>query len=82
HVACYGTMVCVSWMLGRKYFRIQYPYKSIGIYVLIALGVYVGAAYTANMESVTRLLINTGLLVVFSIIVVLKEYRNIKNLSG
>ena len=82
HVACYGTMVCVSWILGRRYFRIQYPYKSIGIYVLIALGVYVGAAYTANMESVTRLLINTGLLVVFSIIVVLKEYRNIKNLSG
>ncbi len=81
HVACYGSMVLVSWLLGRKYYRIQYPMGRIGLYVFIALIIFVLAYYAGNMPRGLNLLFNTALLAGFSIIVVLKERRDIRKLN-
>ena len=81
HVACYGSMVMVSWMLGRKYFRIPYPMKRIGTYAAIALIIYAATFLTGKMELLNKLILNTGLLTGFIIIVVLKEKKNLISLS-
>jgi len=77
HVACYGSMVLVSWLLGRKYFRINYPMKQIGFYAILTGIIYVMAVYTERTEMGIRLLLNSILFAGFSIIVVLKEKKNI-----
>ncbi|MFC2111852.1 polysaccharide biosynthesis C-terminal domain-containing protein [Bacteroidota bacterium] len=82
HVACYGSMVVISWMLGRKYYKISYPLKSIGLYALLALVIYYAARSIEIQHIVPRLIINTILLAGFSIIVVLKESKNIRKLSS
>lgn len=76
HVACYGSMVLISWMLGRKHYKIQYPLKQIGFYVILTAIIFIIASYTGNMELFARLIINTGLLTGFTIIVVFKERKN------
>ncbi len=82
HVACYGSMVVVSWQMGRKHFRIPYPLKTIGLYVMLTMIIFVCACFTGKMIMAARLIINTAMLAGFSIIVVFKERKNIINLNG
>jgi len=78
HVACYGTMVLMSWYLGRRYFRIIYPLKRIGLYVITALLIFIAANYTSKTELAAGLLINTGLILGFIILVVIMERKNFR----
>ena len=77
HVTCYGSMVLVSWLLGRKYYRINYPVKQIGFYVLLAGIIFMTTFYTARTETGMRLIINGILMAGFSIIVVFNENKKI-----
>jgi O-antigen/teichoic acid export membrane protein len=40
HLACYGGMAAVSWLLGRFYYPVPYPLAKIGLYLLLGLGLY------------------------------------------
>lgn len=80
HVACYGSMVILSWWLGRKYYPINYPLKSIGLYMVLAGSIYFASMLTKELIMVTEILINTGLLVGFIIIVIFFEKSKIINL--
>jgi O-antigen/teichoic acid export membrane protein len=81
HVACYLTMVMVSYFLGRRYYDIPYPLKSIGLYVMLALIIFMVASLAGNMGITGRLIINTGLLAGFSIIVILREKDKIRKIN-
>ena len=78
HVACYGSMVMISYFLGMKYYRIHYPLKSIALYGLLALLVFGIASVTAKIDIHARLLINTVLFAGFSIIVLIREKDEIQ----
>ncbi|MCK4751660.1 MAG: polysaccharide biosynthesis protein, partial [Bacteroidales bacterium] len=82
HVGCYGTMVLVSWLLGRKFFRIHYPLQRIGLYVLLATIIFVAASFEGNLTIAARLIINSVMLAGFIIIVISKERKNIGNLNN
>jgi O-antigen/teichoic acid export membrane protein len=81
HVACYGSMVILSWWIGRKYYPIRYPLKSIGLYASLAGLIFVVAKMTSDINMVNGILINTGMLAGFIIIVVFFEKNNILNLG-
>jgi O-antigen/teichoic acid export membrane protein len=81
HVACYGSMVMVSWWLGRKYYRINYPMKSIGLYMALAAIIYFVATAAKEFNMVNEYLLNTGLLTGFIIIVILFEKNKITGLD-
>jgi len=80
HVACYGSMVVISWRLGRKYYPIKYPLKSIGLYMALAGIIYFVAKLAKEVNIVSEVLINTGLLAGFIIIVIFFEKNNISRL--
>jgi O-antigen/teichoic acid export membrane protein len=81
HVACYTSMVLVSYFLGRKHYDIPYPLKSIGLYVILALVIFVVASIEGKIGISVRLIINTGLLAGFSIIVILREKDKIRKIN-
>jgi O-antigen/teichoic acid export membrane protein len=81
HVACYGSMVIVSWLLGRKYYRIPYDLKRIGLYVMVAIVVFVVARFAGKMNTAAELMVNTALFAGFSIIVILLERKNVANFN-
>lgn len=65
--AGYGTAMLLSYFVGQRYYPINYPLKSIGVYVFIAVLFFAvmqfGAAYVPQLW--LRLLINTGCIVLF-----------------
>ena len=80
HFASFFTMMIISYFLGRKYYRIQYPLKDIFIYVLIVLVIYFGSLYS-GFEGFIKYLVNTGLIFGFILIVVFKEKLHLKLLK-
>lgn len=80
HVACYGSMVVFSWWLGRKYYPIRYPLKSIGLYIALAGIIFLAARLTSELNTISGILINTGMLAGFIIIVFFFERNNISRL--
>jgi O-antigen/teichoic acid export membrane protein len=81
HVACYGSMVVFSWWLGKKYYPIRYPLKSIGLYIALAGIIYFVAMLAKELSMVSEILINTGLLTGFIIIVIFFEKNKIYQLK-
>lgn len=81
HVACYSTMVLVSWILGRKYYRIPYPLKRIGMYLILGILIFITAQITGKADLLTRMILNTAILAGFIIIVVFKERKSIQDLN-
>lgn len=65
--AGYGTAMILSYFVGQKYYPINYPLKSIGVYVAITLLFFVvmhlAEVYVPNMA--LRLAINTVCIVLF-----------------
>lgn len=65
--AGYGTAMLLSYVVGQRYYPIDYPLKSIAVYVLIALLFFgimqLTAAYVPQLW--LRLLINSGCIVLF-----------------
>lgn len=65
--AGYGTAMILSYFVGQKYYPINYPLKSIGVYVAITLLFFVvmhlAEVYVPNMA--LRLAINTACIVLF-----------------
>jgi O-antigen/teichoic acid export membrane protein len=80
HVACYGSMVVFSWWLGRKYYPIRYPLKSIGSYLALAGIIYFIAKQVKELSMISQILINTGLFTGFIIIVIFFEKNKIYKL--
>ena len=81
HVACYGSMVVFSWWLGKKHYPIRYPLKSIGLYIALAGIIYFVAKLAKELSMVSEILINTGLLTGFIIIVIFFEKNKIYQLK-
>ncbi len=77
HVLCYGSMVLISWLLGRKYYPVPYPVLRILAYMALALGLYALAKLTVTENTLTELLKNTGIMSVFIIIVFWKERKSL-----
>jgi O-antigen/teichoic acid export membrane protein len=76
HVACYGSMVLISWFLGRKFYPVPYQVLRILAYILVALILYGLAAVSKTEGTLIEILKNTVLLAVFIIIVFLFERKS------
>jgi O-antigen/teichoic acid export membrane protein len=72
HFASYFIMMVMTFFLGRKHYRIDYPLKQIFIYVALALGIYFTAKYLP-FEGLLKYGFNTAFFVVFLAYVEMKE---------
>lgn len=68
-LACYGFMAMGSYWTGRKYYPIPYPMGRMAVYIGLALGLYGLSALFTPLALGFRLLINTALLGVFTLVI-------------
>jgi O-antigen/teichoic acid export membrane protein len=80
HFCCYLSMVCVSYFLGRKYYKIPYKIKRIAVYAFIPVVIYIIAQWIDINEMGLKLLMNTGLLLVYMFIIIALERKNINEM--
>jgi O-antigen/teichoic acid export membrane protein len=72
HFASYFTMMILTYFLGRKHYRIDYPLKDIFVYVVLALVLYFVSVYHP-FEGIYKYTINTCLFLIFTGYVEIKE---------
>lgn len=80
HFCCYLSMVCISYFLGRKYYKIPYKIKRIAVYAVIPVVIYIIAQWIDINEMDLKLLMKTGLLLVYMFIIIALERKNIKEM--
>ena len=74
------VMTVYSYVLGQKYFPVKYDLKSIGVYFLIAMTLYLIASYFVLENEILRLSFNTILLLIFFMFILVKEKADLKRL--
>jgi O-antigen/teichoic acid export membrane protein len=65
HIACYSVMVILSFITGRKYYRIKYDVKGFLIYNLIAIVIVLFSLYVEWNNIVLKLIFNAILILGF-----------------
>ncbi len=73
-LACYFSMVILSYYIGRKHFPVPYPVKRIGFYLLTSLLLYWISEWLVGAESLPlKLSINTLIILGFILVIYVLE---------
>lgn len=70
---CYSSMMLVSFLLGRHFYRIPYDLKSIGLYFFVTLLLYFGANSLNLPNAVIKYGVHTLLFIAFIVFVERRE---------
>jgi len=73
HIACYFSMVMVSYLVGQKYYPIKYETKRIALYIVIAIGLLIISKLLAGENKIVNVTIDTMLLLVFFAVVEIRD---------
>ncbi|MDX9771802.1 MAG: oligosaccharide flippase family protein [Bacteroidales bacterium] len=73
HVACYLSMVAVSYFVGMKFYPIKYETKKITLYIIIAIALIIMSGLLTGENKIINIAIDTLLLLVFFAIVEIRD---------
>lgn len=65
HVASYGAMIVMSFILAEKRYKVNYNMKSLLVYFVLAIGMVVFGRFFKYPDLLTELIINTIFLLAF-----------------
>ncbi|NQT77868.1 MAG: polysaccharide biosynthesis C-terminal domain-containing protein [Bacteroidetes bacterium] len=75
HLACYFSMVIISFFLGRKYYRVNYDLRNILLYFILALFIYFISVRFPIPEGLMQYVMHIFYLMVFLLFAVFLEKR-------
>jgi O-antigen/teichoic acid export membrane protein len=73
HIACYLTMVMVSYAVGQKYYPIKYETGRIIMYITLAIGLVVASRQLSTGHRILNIAVDTMLLMVFFAVAEIKD---------
>ena len=74
---CYGSMMLLSFLLGKKYYPIPYDIKRILTYIGLAVLLYFVSIELAIESKALRLSVNTGIILSYIGVLFLRERKNL-----
>ncbi|MBC7695839.1 MAG: polysaccharide biosynthesis protein [Burkholderiales bacterium] len=81
-LASYGFMMIASYILGQKYYPVNYNLRSIFVFIVLALGLYfISLLYSEMENAVVKLVLNNILFALFVFIFYKLEFDNLKKLK-
>ena len=80
--AAYAISMLLSYFIGQRYYKVDYPLKDIAFYVVFALVVFLAMRWgRQNLSLWLSLAVNTLLVVAFLAVLVKRDFP-LKNLPG
>lgn len=73
-VAGYGMAMIASYVVGQKYYPLDYPLKDISLYVVLAFALYGIMVFTDDWSPVASIAFNTVLIAVFVAVIVRRDF--------
>jgi O-antigen/teichoic acid export membrane protein len=75
---CYFSIMFISYLLGQKYYKIDYNLKKIGLFLGLALLLYF-ISILINMDAgFLKFVIHTFLLLIYVVVILFSEKKNIR----
>ena len=78
HLACYFSMVILSFIIGRRFYKVSYDLKHITLYFILAFAIYYFSVFMPLEEGFVKYALHFVYLLAFLIIAVLLERRKYK----
>ena len=75
HFACYLSMVIFSFILGRKYYKVNYDLPNIFLYFVMAMGIYFLAVYFPLFDGAAKIVLHILYICVFILFAYLLERK-------
>ncbi|MCK4629815.1 MAG: polysaccharide biosynthesis protein [Bacteroidales bacterium] len=69
HIACYLTMVIMSYYIGKRYYKIPYETVKIIIYFVFGLALYWISRIIRTDNEMINIIMNTGFLILFVVVI-------------
>ena len=73
HVACYLSMVLVSYMVGQKYYPIKYETGKIFMYIVLSIALLAASRLLAGEIKIVNIIVDTLLLMIFFAVAEIKD---------
>ncbi len=73
HVACYLTMVLVSYFVGQKLYPVKYETGKILLYIALAVGLVVVSGLLEGENKIVNIVLDTVLLMIFFAVAEIKD---------
>lgn len=74
-LAGYGTAMVLSYIVGQKYYPIDYPVREMGLYTLIAAVLFIAITMSNKyLGTVPAVVLNTVFVAVFAVYIVKKDF--------
>jgi len=73
HVACYLSMVLVSYFVGQKIYPVQYETGRILMYIALAVGLLAVSGLLAGENKIVNIVVDTVLLMIFFAVAEIKD---------
>ena len=81
-LASYATMMVISYIAGQKYYPMNYNLRSISVFTILALTLYViSLSYSGMNSTAFKLALNNGLLLIFTFLFYKLEFDNLKKMK-
>jgi O-antigen/teichoic acid export membrane protein len=77
---CFVLMTIISYVVGQKYYRVDYDLKRIFMYFAVALGFYYLSAFAQFSSEILKYLLNIGLFSSFLVVVFFAEKKELRSL--
>ena len=72
--AAYAVSMLLSYFIGQRYYKINYPLGDIAIYVIVTLVLYAAMTQTGELPLWGQLAVNTLLIAVFMALIVKRDF--------
>jgi len=85
HLITYTAMATASYLIGQKFYPIPYDLKKIGFYIALALLLFALSYFIIPFDVfgeynfIAKIIINTLILLIYTAIIVKKEYKMVKS---
>lgn len=79
---CYTSMMVLSFFQGQKHFPINYDVKKILGYIFFSVALYFLSRLFVDFALTLKLIINTGIFIIFVMVVWIKEKNNLMSLKN
>lgn len=76
HLACYFSMVVLSFFLGRRHYKVEYDLRGIGLYFALAALIYLVSANINIPEGISGFLVHAFFVFLFLLFAVLLERKS------
>jgi len=75
---CYASMMIISYIIGQKYYPVNYNLKSILFYIITSFAIYLLSTYLNFGNDAIKYSINTSLIILFLFLIIKIEKINVK----